>query len=342
VDTERKSKFVAKVLWAIGLATIACSAIPFLSYSDEPTAPSWYKADDVRWWVQHLVVFHGATANSSTSTSENSEESVAPSKACVAAYNHLYPSDKTDLNFSIFIGYWDTQPEPGAPRGNAVIDPYVRNMFSEILTQPCGRGINLCGFTHDPAAGDTGETQHLMKTIAGPDGKSRNIHLTLESTSVSESNRDNEHEYGSEQKAQSAKIQSDFMNSLSTNDVVLYTGHSRWGTGAGFKPLPKLSWSYFDAGFLKPVLHLEEKTLSESSKRPIVLGVFSCTSEKYYSKPFEKDAPDSSLVLTTEAPSDMEAHEATLGTLNALLGLQCEDGFKSSLPDAEILNFFNS
>jgi hypothetical protein len=330
---------IARVLWAIGIALAGCALLPAHSHSDEPTAPGWYQTDDVRWAVQHLSILDGPTANCSAPGS--CQDAAAPSRECVAAYNRLYQSGKDDLNFSVFIGYWDTQPEPGAPRENAVIDPFIRSLFADILTQPCGHGLYACGFSHDPEAEDSGETQHLLKEIVGPDGKNRAIHLLLESSSVSESNHDNLHEYKKAQKAQSKKIQSDFFSSLGTADIVLYTGHSRWGTGAGFKPLPLLSWSYLDAGLFKPILHKEEKTLLSLEKKPAVLGIFSCSSEKYYSKPLKKDAADTSLVLTTSAPSDMEAHEATLGTLNALLGLQCEDDFKGSLPRAEILSFFN-
>jgi hypothetical protein len=331
------------------LKKLAFMATLFASVPAFADALPGVNPSDVKWTIQHLVVLDGPTANCSAAGS--CEGASAPSQACVSAYDRLY--EKENLNFRVFIGYWDTQPEPGGPgvpkveRQDWVIDSAVRKMFSEILTKPCDANLFVCGFSHELEDQDTDELEHLAKTVAGPDGKDHTVHLTLESSSVSLSNRENQHQDKAEQKTQTKKVADDFFNSIGNSDALIYVGHARWGTGPGFKPLPPLSWSWIDAGIFKPSRHRLEKALKTAQEKPALIGYFSCTSEKYYEKYLEKDAPDSGLALTTNAfMTDLEAQEAALGTLNALLGLQCEDDFTKTLqfrkdnPGAETLEFF--
>jgi hypothetical protein len=328
------------------LVAILFASIP--SFSDELPGVS---PSDVKWTIQHLVVLDGPTANCSTTGS--CEGTSAPSQACISAYDRLYEPGKENLNFRVFIGYWDTQPEPGAPgvpkveRQDWVIDSAVKKMFSEILTKPCDANLFACGFSHELEDQDTDELEHLAKVVPGPDGNDRTVHLTLESSSVSKSNHENQHQGKAEQKAQTKKVTDDFFDSIGRTDALIYIGHSRWGTGPGFKPLPPLSWSWIDAGVFKPSRRRLDKALKNAQEKPALIGYFSCTSEKYYEKYFEKDAPETGLALTTNVfMTDLEAQEAALGTLNALLGLQCEDDFTKTLqfrkdnPGAETLEFF--
>jgi hypothetical protein len=333
------------------LATLVCAmAVAYANAAPNSSVPG-FKPAVVASTLRSRGYLTGPTANCSQAGSCEGES--APSQACTSAYDRLYQPGKEDLDFRIFVSYWDTQPEPAAPgmppnpRTDAVIDHLVKDMFSDILQKDCFDGLFACGFKPEQESGNTRELEHLSKVIVGPDGQNRTVHLTLESSSVSDSDLKNHTDLKDEQKEQTKKVTADFFGSIGKAEVIIYTGHARWGTGPGFKAVPrKLTWSWFDQGILKPSRHRLEKTLKNATEKPSVIGYFACTSDKYYSKYLEKAAPDSGFALTEVATSDMESQTDALGTLNALLGLQCEDDFKTTLgfgadsPDAEIFDFF--
>jgi hypothetical protein len=176
--------------------------------------------------------------------------------------------------------------------------------------------------------------------VLGPDGSPRKATIRLESSSVSESNRQNEHALGSEQKGQSKQIERDFQDALTNANVVLYLGHARTGSGPGFKPLPALSWSWIDAALFRPSRREMMGALEKSSDPASLIGIYACYSDQYYRKGLQKVAPSSGLVLTDEEAVFEDEDSSTLGTVNSILGLECESDFAKGLSHSRVEGFF--
>ena len=301
-----------------------------LSFSEDskPVVRSWYSENMLLEYRDELKTLKGDSGDSS---------------GCNETYRKIYSRDALDVR--IFFGYLNDEADPGKPASDLVSDGYFKSRFIQLLMEPCEENLFACGFAlnddHMPVGLELLESVVLSKQITGPDQKPIQVSVSLESSSVSESDHDNRHKLGSEQKNQTGKISKDFVRALNEADVVLYTGHSRTGTGPGFKPITPISLSGLEAWLFKPSRHKMLRALENATHRPALLGIYSCSSDHYYREHLEEAAPETSLVLTTESLTALEeAHASMLGTLNSIFGLKCEADFKQSLHQSVLYGLF--
>ncbi|MBC7457864.1 MAG: hypothetical protein H7235_06270, partial [Bdellovibrionaceae bacterium] len=194
------------------------------------------------------------------------------------------------------------------------------------LIAPCAPGNNLCKFQQDADDADV-----FTKIILGPGGKTHKIRLRVMSSAVSHDDNDNRKIWATDQKRQSARIFSQFKRSLQNDGVVLYVGHSRLGTGPGFKPLDVAGWA--EAEKNKPVLNEMVETLQNANKTPQILGMLSCEGENYYGHALHKAAPKSSLLLTRQTMSSKDAYKLSEAVLNSLLSRNCKSDFDNKVQE---------
>ncbi len=250
------------------------------------------------------------------------ESDQEPSIGCKAPYLNLYAKD--NLNISIFFGYTDD----GDNGTDLVIDGQSKAAVIAELTHSCENGANgACGFQKV-----RGKLDLLRRTIEGPDGKDRIIDLRIMNSSVSNSDSQNKGRLQSKQLEHSAKVARLFLNALQTDDIVIYAGHSRHGTGPGFYPMAAADW--IPAVLFEESLNKMTSTLKNSPSKPKVLGMFVCEGAYLYGKPLHEASPETALLLTREISTDEDDENALLSFLDSIFKKQCAKALRKGLSDA--------
>lgn len=228
------------------------------------------------------------------------------------AYSDLYSKDT--LTISIFIGVCESRDM------NLVMDRPIREALIGHLTKDGPENYFACGFrkTDDVLPG-------LGATVLRKTQDTKNIVMKIYDSSVSE-------EYSAcigslygIQQSRSESTEDEYIRALGRDDIVLYVGHSRYGTGPGFRPLLLFPPTGVTVFIERPVLSRMCDVLEKSATPPRVLGFFSCQSEKYYSGILHAANPRCALVVA----SDINNHDnnvlAMLGFLDGVLGKKRHD-----------------
>jgi hypothetical protein len=201
------------------------------------------------------------------------ESDQKPSIGCRTPYLHLYAKEK--LSLSIFYGYSDD----GDNGTDLVIDGQSKAAMIAELTRSCENGGNgACGFQKV-----RGSLDLLRRTMEGPDGKGRIVDLRIMNSGVSSSDSQNKGRLQGKQLAHSAKVERLFLRALQTDDIVIYAGHSRHGTGPGFYPMAAADW--IPAVLFEESLNKMTSTLKSSPTKPKLIGMFVCDGAYLYGKP---------------------------------------------------------
>lgn len=250
----------------------------------------------------------------------------AQSNGCTTAYDKMY-NDGT-LTMSVFYGYSDSE--------DYVDDRVAKADMVTKLTKGCASNIatQMCGFARDPDDADI-----LIRTITRPNGKQDKVRLRLMSSAVSESHSKNTGSLKKAQDAQSKKTEDAYYRALETDDVVIYSGHARRGTGPGFKPMGNSDW--ISAATTKPNLTRLKNTLSKSKHKPAILGMITCEGESHYGKVLQDAAPNSGLLLTRQTTSFEDGKDLLDVSLNNILRKSCPDVFRKEIQATTQL-IFNS
>ncbi|MES2963948.1 MAG: hypothetical protein V4760_08660, partial [Bdellovibrionota bacterium] len=135
-----------------------------------------------------------------------------------------------------------------------------------------------------------------------------------------------------DQKRKTRKVWSAFLASFREAPVVIYDGHSEFGTGPGFGPV---SWlDYAINYFSKPQLRKVMKELKKPGKHPEVFMIAACESKKYYLQKYRNVFPQTAIVAT-DKPQEFAVGEATVfGLVDALISGRCEAGIEQSVTAA--------
>jgi hypothetical protein len=196
---------------------------------------------------------------------------------------------KSEINVTIAYGYFDA--EDGSTWDNRMLQQFLNTM-----TAPCKSwSTKSCGFQ---LAG-TGP-YILTRKLTGPDGFIKTVKLTVDSPSLSTDN--NANMSSSLQKKKSEAVKQMYFKGLRDSEVTLYLGHSRDGGGPDFDP-PKLRHGHVDYDWYQE--HPRDKKemlniLSEDPEKARILGFFSCSSIRWFSKGINLDAPASGFIGTDE------------------------------------------
>jgi len=231
------------------------------------------------------------------------------SGGCQQAYARLYA--KPEIKMSLFIGYLD--------EGDLTQDGMVKADLVDGLVRPCSGGHQFCGFTRDPDNAD-----FFYKNIKGPDGNERRVRLQVTNSSISSETGRNTGELATQQRSKSANAISQFKQSLSSNEVVLYQGHA----GLGFGPI-------FGPNF-EPKLTVDEMTkfVRGLNTKPIVMGMIVCKGEQNYGNKLHAAAPGTALVLTRQTTAIEDGLATVRATFDSLLSMKCGNQFKNAFRDA--------
>ena len=230
------------------------------------------------------------------------------------------------FDVSLAFGYMDFAGQTA--------DNYASYGFQAALMSRCQPGEFACGFTRHP---DDANLFYKQIKILGPDGvlRLRTVRITIQSSSVSNIERDNRTELRDQQNRKSAETQKFFLSGLQNSDVVFYVGHARDGGGPDFSPpvLIKGSQTKADYGWYhknQPGVHAMVDALGAASHPAKIVGIFACYAEDHFSDLFKQILPGSGVILSGQ--QEFEASEAqAAASLDSILGLKCADQFQQSV-----------
>jgi hypothetical protein len=261
---------------------------------------------------------------------------------CYSAYSKLYKTEKSMIDIRMAFGYVDTRD---GKFPTFVYDQVMRASLLEHLTQTCPGGLQptyfACGFTRD-----ADDANILIKNIKGLDGHIKKIQLTVTHGSSSfdddlncqrkpmSTQRCVPHDG---QKYQTRTARENFLKGLQNADVVFYAGHSRDGGGPDFSP------PYLDS--LKSVDERRYRTegrknyqamlsaLRETPRenRPKILGLFSCSSNRWFKDGLKSVSPETGLIGSTQTISLEDELVSLTASLDSIIGMRCEEDFSKSI-----------
>ncbi|HEY1958327.1 MAG TPA: hypothetical protein VGH28_22075 [Polyangiaceae bacterium] len=244
-----------------------------------------------------------------------------PTTRCPAEWGAL--ASEKDLRIALFYGY--------ANFDDHVLDAGFAHGMASALELPCRGSIAACGFALDR------EEPNLLalKRIEAE----RTVTVDIRWPSVGTSNERNRGADAHRQKEESARTKDAFYEALRDSDVVLYTGHSRAGSGLGFDPSSKLDIA-IDMIFRSPAKAIRH-ALEARPSRLKVFAAMACESDDYYEKEFHAANADASLLLVEGDISSVQTDQIDIGILNALLGERCRAELDESLrsvdePDVKV------
>ena len=248
-------------------------------------------------------------------------------RSCPADYKRLLPSTGP-LRVSIFYGYENF--------GDRTFDLVHSQAMARVLQEPCQGPAVICGFKRSLK---TATQTQLTKTI---NGQTVTLNLYASSlTSFDHQNMNANDKYWA-QRERSQAIKAHFYNEIKVSDVVFYGGHSRLGGGPSFEgqTMAQIGFNYLFKLPLRPVLEAVQVRPTKLK----VLGLFSCSSNKYYRSEFERANPGLSLIVSHDEIESGEAEQMTIGALNSLLARKCAPELKDSLvsdqvPEHDVMEF---
>lgn len=250
---------------------------------------------------------------------------------CLDQYSKLFDEDQV-LKINLFLGmmenidYLSMTSEEQAEYKNLVevSDRLVAIKMAEHLMLPCLQSnYYACGYRLVQM------NPHfiLEKNIVDFDDIEKVIQVNLFSSSLGENLED---VLKPTQLARSHYVEERLTDVLEEQGVVLYAGHSRYGSASWFVPEKKgldLSFHYL----FRPTFTRITNRLQEADQKPGMIGLFGCDTAKYYLDGFSKAAPDSSILVTNEVISYTEATASLLTMINGLSGLKCKKHFINDL-----------
>lgn len=258
---------------------------------------------------------------------------------CQSAYQKIF--SKPEVNWSIYFGYGDGASD------NYTTDMAERDLFEKEIKSTCPAfrpDIQLCGFKE--LAPKSGE---YIKQITTKQNQTVLVRLKLFNSSLTSEIAVNK-EKKSEQKEKSKFLERSYIKSLQSDDIVFYSGHSRHGTGPGFRPLsnniasrlirslfrPMASKMYNSLGEDDRVEHNDDMytpPVTKPEKTAALLGFFACEAEAYYGANLAHRT-NAGLILTRQSISTVDNMRLLFAASNNLMNQSCEGDFNQSLRQA--------
>lgn len=271
------------------------------------------------------------------STLKPQQDDETETEQCRSSYQKLF--SKPELNWSIYFGYGDGAGEL------YTTDFAERDLFEKEIKSPCPRfrpDIQLCDFKEDSLI-----SGQYTKQIKTKDGQAVTVRLKLFNSSLTSEIAVNK-EKKSEQKRKSKALEKSYLHALQHDDIVFYSGHSRHGTGPGFRPLSKNPASWLVRALFRPMAAKMYSSLGEddryqnnddayppqstntTGKTAAILGFFACEAEAHYGVNLAHRT-DAGLILTRQSITTVDNMRLLYASSNSLLTQSCEKDFAQSM-----------
>ena len=233
-------------------------------------------------------------------------------EACVKFYKPII--DKSKIRIDYFIGYLNYDER--------VVDGFEKAAFRAFLLRPCVGKDTFCSFKSTPE-----NPEYFYKEMTWANGQKKKFEVYLHNASVSSDDASNRK--SNAQKIKSESIRRKFIEAASTSDVLVYSGHSRFGGGPDFFPEKMTAKGTEDVAFYKKnkpgMKDLTEGLSKRDKDHSLFMNIMaSCDSKKHFAATLKKEpqGPQNAL-LSNRSVSDHEAQTSIITTLSMLFAGQC-------------------
>lgn len=232
---------------------------------------------------------------------------------------------KSTIRVEYFVGYADDYRDK-------VRDGDEVSALRAFLLTPCfdDKKDRLCGFRGIPNV-----INLYFKDIVWYDQSTKRIEINLRNSSISDSDRSNRQ--NPEQIAKSKLVRNEFIQAIKSGDLIMYSGHSRFGGGPDFSPVLYKNHAEFKEDtsyYLKNKLGLNDMltALAAREQSPWLIFMGSCDSRNHFAKPFSlaKNAPVNT-ILADDSVDESQSQKAGLRILDLLVNQKCPESFNSYL-----------
>lgn len=251
----------------------------------------------------------------------------------VQCRNFLLPlQKKSKITIGYFVGYDNSHRDQ-------VMDNFEKKGFMAFLLSPCrSKEMKICNFIPVPGKPDT-----YSKIIKNLIGDPLEIEILIQDSSFTSSNSANIQ--SRDQYVKSGVTRRSFMKSLAEKDVIIYSGHSRYGGGPDFFPVSydingeENNSNYYRrhrSGLTDLITGLEQR-VKNKIQPPAVLMMSSCDSKAHFSSSLNnKTFSPYSTILTTSAIYSIQAIPPIVGLLGLILNQTCPDRFEHFFQNHEL------
>ncbi len=300
---------------------LCCLLSTSVAYSQEmDTSAVSVEARNAFLQFQITKVTMGAIQQKTANALLNAESAdvTGADRQCITSYSRLFQNET--IKIGVFLGYLDTH-ELGT-----VEDPITREAFEAVIQEPCINRVSLCGFRRDVEVRN--QFYKHMKIL----NQEKTVLIKMYSPALTTSYQNNINRSNALlQRMMSNQVFEDYKKALQEDDVVIYSGHARYGTGPGFRPLPHYSVDWFWTMIAHPQLRAMKAALQQSRNKPKILGMLVCHGAEYYGRMLQETAPDSGYILTRQTMAGTDTDNQIFASINGLLETQCSDGFRDSM-----------
>lgn len=296
-------------------------------------------------------------------------------KSCLNLYGDM--ATKEEININISYGYKDYYEDFKLKDGRKSRAVYTNDIqqklaLIKLLQLPCDKkneNYFACSFKLAKENSELETETVLEKTILDPSTKKRTFRISIvhssiwsnvvaaDPKSVLEAPAKNPgmilQKINDKQKAASEAAQTAFLNSLSSADVVFFSGNSRAGNSLDFFPpqgitnnkdsnylYPDYAWYHQNSSINKVI-----DQIKSAPTGPKIIAIFSSASQMRFGNLLAEASRNSSLVLNTGIEKDgkssarMYSYDEPLlmfGALNAVLGNFCNKSLEGSMGSSKI------
>lgn len=267
---------------------------------------------------------------------ENVQKSIkgdAPAAVCQSKYKKVLSKGTLEINYG--LGYFDNstgedQILDGVNFGQAPsLDVDVYHVIRNKLMAACNDTASLsCGFSENPSDVSPGKTT-LTKDITLYD-RPVQVRLNLVRGSLTPRYLENTTDRKAEQMAVSRQAEKLFFEDSKTADVIFYNGHSREGGGPDFNPPVHKPDGHVNYGLYQVKLNGIGRVLKLINSRradpPVMVGMFSCYSNRHFYEKLTKSAPKQALILSVDDINYEDSLQASLGYIEGFMHGECGQG----------------
>lgn len=249
-------------------------------------------------------------------------------QACSQFLSPVLKKDKIRIDY--FTGYADNFRDQ-------THDPLEVRGLRAVLLSPCSNHPyhQLCGFF--PV---NGNPFLFARNIRSTTGINKTIEIALFDAGISDSDSYNR-AHIDEQNTKSAKVRSQFIRSLKTTDIMIYSGHSRFGGGPDFYPEHFLPNGSDDVAYYTSEKRGVKDMLSGLASRadsPYLMYMGSCDSKKHFASTLAtaKNGPLFS-VLSGDQVNELDAFKQFFHIMTLVLNEACPGDFKTDFEKFQLI-----
>jgi hypothetical protein len=240
----------------------------------------------------------------------------AEASACLKFYENI--RNKKTIRMDYFIGYTNFE-------NSFVGDPTEYRAVISYMTRECpdAQKQHSCGFKRDEF-----DANLLTKEVVWPDGQIKKFELHVENAALSTDDVANRESPA--QALKSEETRNKFIRAAKESDILIYSGHSRYGGGPDFSPeyTGKGSHAAYYRKKRQGIQDLQNGLKNRTDSGPTLVVMSSCDSDLHFSQVLKTTpkGPKAAFLTASEVDTN-ESFRGNLEIQEAILGGTCPTKF---------------